>query len=34
VLSHATRSDTLEYAYMLQMGSSYNPDHKGSEIFL
>jgi 3-oxoacyl-[acyl-carrier-protein] synthase-3 len=34
ILSHTARSDTLEYAYMLQMGSSYNPDHAGDEIFL
>lgn len=34
VLSHSVRSDTLEYAYMLQMGSSYNPDYNGSQIYL
>jgi len=34
ILSHAVRSDTLEYAYMLWMGPSYNPDYAGSELFL
>lgn len=34
VLSHSVRSDTLEQAYMLWMGKSNNPDHKGDEIYL
>jgi len=34
ILSHATRSDTLEHAYMLRMGRSYNPDYEGNELFL
>ena len=34
ILSHAMRSDTLEYAYMLQMGKSNNPGYTGSELFL
>jgi 3-oxoacyl-[acyl-carrier-protein] synthase-3 len=34
ILSHAMRSDTFEYAYMLQMGKSYNPAYTGSELFL
>lgn len=34
ILSHAMRSDTLEYAYMLQMGQSNNPGYTGSELFL
>ena len=34
ILSHSTRSDTLEHAYMLWMGKSYNPDYVGSERFL
>jgi 3-oxoacyl-[acyl-carrier-protein] synthase III len=34
ILSHSARSDTLEYAYMLWMGKSYNPDYAGNERFL
>jgi 3-oxoacyl-[acyl-carrier-protein] synthase-3 len=34
ILSHSMRSDTLEQAYMLWMGKSNNPDHKGDEIYL
>jgi 3-oxoacyl-[acyl-carrier-protein] synthase III len=34
ILSHAVRSDTIDHAYMLWMGKSYNPDHTGDEIFL
>jgi 3-oxoacyl-[acyl-carrier-protein] synthase-3 len=34
VLSHVTRSDTLEHAYLLRMGRSYNPDHDGDKLFL
>jgi 3-oxoacyl-[acyl-carrier-protein] synthase-3 len=34
ILSHAARSDTLDYAYMLRMGPSYNPGYVGDELFL
>jgi 3-oxoacyl-[acyl-carrier-protein] synthase-3 len=34
ILSHSMRSDTLEQAYMLWMGKSNSPDHKGDEIYL
>ncbi|MCP5104069.1 MAG: ketoacyl-ACP synthase III, partial [bacterium] len=34
ILAHAARSDALEFAYMLQMGSSYNPDYNGGELYL
>jgi 3-oxoacyl-[acyl-carrier-protein] synthase-3 len=34
ILSHATRSDTLEHARLLQMGPSYDPDHGDDRLFL
>jgi 3-oxoacyl-[acyl-carrier-protein] synthase-3 len=34
ILSHVTRSDTLEHAHLLRIGGSYNPDHNGEELFL
>jgi len=34
ILSHVTRSDTLENAYLLWIGKSYNPDHNGNELFV
>jgi 3-oxoacyl-[acyl-carrier-protein] synthase-3 len=34
ILSHAIRSDTLEHAFMLWMGQSYDPNHKGNELYL
>lgn len=34
ILSHAARSDALDYAYMLRMGPSYNPGYVGEELFL
>ena len=34
ILSHCTRSDTLDHAYMLWMDKSYNPDYTGNELFL
>ncbi|MCU0237593.1 MAG: ketoacyl-ACP synthase III [Acidobacteria bacterium] len=34
VLSHAARSDTLEHAYMLWMGRSFDPAHQGDELYL
>ena len=34
ILSHHTRSDTLNHAYLLWMDKSYNPDFKGDDLFL
>jgi 3-oxoacyl-[acyl-carrier-protein] synthase-3 len=34
VLSHATRSDTLEHARLLWMGPSYNDQYPGDRLFL
>jgi len=34
ILSHATRSDTLDHAYMLWMGESYNPERKDNTLYL
>ena len=34
ILSHVTRSDTLENAYLLWVGKSYNPNHNGDELFM
>jgi 3-oxoacyl-[acyl-carrier-protein] synthase-3 len=34
VLSHLTRSDTYDHAYLLRMGGSYNPERDRSEIFI
>ena len=34
ILAHAVRSDTLEHAYMLWMGKSYDPQHQGDELYL
>jgi 3-oxoacyl-[acyl-carrier-protein] synthase-3 len=34
ILSHVTRSDTLRNAYLLYLDKSYNPHHKGSELFI
>ncbi len=34
ILSHAARSDTLEHAYMLWMGRSFDPGHQGDELYL
>lgn len=34
ILSHAMRSDTIDHAYMLWMGKSYDPNHKGDELYL
>ncbi|MFH1942145.1 MAG: ketoacyl-ACP synthase III [bacterium] len=34
ILSHSTRSDTLDHAYMLWMGKSYNPDYEEHGFFL
>lgn len=34
VLGHAARSDTLEHARLLWMGTSYNPDFEDNRLFL
>ena len=34
ILAHAARSDTLEHAYMLWMGKSFDPAHQGDELYL
>ena len=34
ILSHVTRSDTADNAYLLWIGSSYNPNYEGNESFL
>ena len=34
ILSHATRSDTIDNAYLIRIGKSYNPNYKGDELFL
>jgi len=34
ILSHATRSDTLEHARLLWMGPSYDPGHERDSLFL
>jgi len=34
ILSHSTRSDTLEQAYLLWVNKSYNPDYEGNELYL
>jgi len=34
VLSHVTRSDTYDNAYLLTLGHSYHPNRNGSELFI
>lgn len=34
ITSYSSRSDTADEAYLLRMGKSYNPDYKGTELFL
>ena len=34
ILSHVTRSDTFNELDMLNLNKSYNPEHKGNELFL
>ena len=34
ILAHAVRSDTLEHAYMLWIGKSYDPQHQGDELYI
>jgi 3-oxoacyl-[acyl-carrier-protein] synthase-3 len=34
ILSHVTRSDTINNAYLLRVGKSYNPDYNGDDLFV
>jgi 3-oxoacyl-[acyl-carrier-protein] synthase-3 len=34
ILSHVTRSDTLNEAFLLWVGQSHNPHHNGNELFI
>ncbi len=34
ILSHVTRTDAYDKAWMLRLGPSYNPDHVGDELFI
>ncbi|MFA6256131.1 MAG: 3-oxoacyl-[acyl-carrier-protein] synthase III C-terminal domain-containing protein [Candidatus Absconditabacterales bacterium] len=34
ILSHAVRSDTIDHSKLLWMGSSYNPNYPGNDLFL
>ncbi|UCF92006.1 MAG: ketoacyl-ACP synthase III [Desulfobacterales bacterium] len=34
ILSHVTRSDTFDSAYLLRLGKSHNPERNGNELFL
>jgi 3-oxoacyl-[acyl-carrier-protein] synthase-3 len=34
IIAHTTRSDTIEYANLLHMGPSYNPDIESTDLFL
>ena len=34
ILSHVTRTDALDNAWMLRLGPSYHPDHAGDELFI
>ena len=34
ILAHLTRSDTIDKAYLLWIGESYNRDHRGRELFI
>jgi len=34
ILSHVTRSDTINNAYLLRVGKSYNPDYNGNDLFV
>ncbi len=34
ILSHVTRSDTYDKAFLLGVGKSYNPNHAGDELYL
>jgi 3-oxoacyl-[acyl-carrier-protein] synthase-3 len=34
ILSHVTRSDTLDHAHLLRLGTSYNPNQNGGDLFV
>lgn len=34
VISHVTRTDALNDAWMLRMGKTYNPNHNGGELYI
>ena len=34
IICHLTRSDTLEHAYLLRLGRSYNPQYNGHDLFI
>lgn len=34
ILAHAARTDTLEHAYLLWMGKSYDPGYRGGELYI
>jgi len=34
ILAHVTRSDTIDNAYLLWVGESYNRDYRGKELFI
>ena len=34
ILSHVTRTDTLDKVWMLRMGKSYHPDRLGNELYI
>jgi 3-oxoacyl-[acyl-carrier-protein] synthase III len=34
ILSHATRSDTLDKAFLLWLDTSYSPHHQGDDLFI
>ncbi len=34
IIAHKTRTDTLNEAYLLKMGTSYNPKFSGNDLFL
>ena len=34
ILSHVTRSDTYDHAYLLGVGKSYNPSRNGDELYI
>jgi 3-oxoacyl-[acyl-carrier-protein] synthase-3 len=34
ILSHVTRSDTMNHAYLLKLDKSYKPDHDGNDLFM
>jgi len=34
ILSHVTRTDACDKAWMLRMGPAYDPDHRGNELYI